>query len=388
MVLVCACGGSDTPTTLRDDMEDDGPPATELVNAFLNLSFDEPVALSGAPAGAPRLYVAERDGHIHTFDNDLQVEGTFTFLDIRDRVHDAPGAGVLDFAFHPRWGENGEFYVHYVAAAPLRTVLARFRRSEAEPDLLDPSSEEVILQVPMPDGTNPGGALAFGPDGLLFIALGDGGPAGDPEGHGQDPATLRGAVLRIDVDRADPPLAYSIPDGNPFRAPAADPDLRPEVFAWGFRNPSGIHVDPSTRRIWLADRGGNWADEVNLVGAGANYGWNVMEAGRCHAPADGCTTEGLVLPVFSYGSESQPRSLIGGAVYRGSRNPELIGRYLMADGPTGQVWAVDLVGGSGVGERLVQGLEGFTAAGVDESGEVLFANRTDGRIYRFRWTSS
>ena len=178
-VCLSACGSD--PAVPQAEEEDRRRAGTELTNAFLNLTFEAPVALSGAPAGLPRLYVALRSGYIHQFDNDLQVEGTFAFVDLRDRVlDDGEAGGLRSFVFHPDWATNGEIYVHYIAANPRRSVISRFLNEPGTLDFVDPASEEVLLEIDQPHGARPGGPLRFGPDGFLYIALGDGGPDGDP----------------------------------------------------------------------------------------------------------------------------------------------------------------------------------------------------------------
>jgi glucose/arabinose dehydrogenase len=367
-------------------MEDE-PLATltpQILNAFLNLTFVSPAVVTGAPSGLPRLYVAEGGGLIHQFDNDLQVEGTFAFLDLTDRVAAGADGGIRGFAFHPEWGSRGEAFVHYVADGPRRTVLSRFSRG-ANPDIVEAGSEEVLLEVLQPHGIRPGGAIAFGANGHLYVALGDGGPDGDAEGQAQDLTTLRGAILRLDVDGATAGAPYAIPADNPLAGNADG--HRPEIFAWGFRDPSGLSFDPESGRMWVADRGPTRFDEVNVVQGGGNYGWPRVEARICHAPAEGCDTTGLTPPVFDYGNAGLPRAVVGGGVYRGSRNPELAGRYLMADRESGQLWAVDLTEGTATGERLISGPPGFSALGVDQRGEPHFANAADGLIYRLRFTA-
>jgi glucose/arabinose dehydrogenase len=277
--------------------------------------------------------VALRSGYIHQFDSDLQVEGMFTFVDLRDRVlDDGEAGGLRAFVFHPDWAINGDMYVHYIAANPRRSVISRFLNEPGTLDFADPSSEEVLLEIDQPHGTRPGGPLRFGPDGFLYIALGDGGPDGGAEGHAQNPGTLRGALLRIDVGVKHGALPYGIPSDNPL---VGNTDgLREEVYAWGFRDPFGLSFDPTTGLAWVTNRGADRFDEVDLLTPGGNYGWSVMEANACYAPSSGCDTSGLISPIFDYGGSTVPRGIAGGFVYSGTRNPELLRRYIMADGGT------------------------------------------------------
>ena len=381
MLLVLACAEARSPTTAVDEEEDLAP--LEIQNAFLNLWFGDVVALSGAPSGPPRLHVAERRGYIHAFDNDLQVEGTFTFLDIQDRVlDDGEAGGLRGFAFHPGWPGTDEVFVHYVADSPRRSVLSRFRLRGDDPDRLDEAGEDVLLEIPQPEGANAGGALTFGPDGYLYLALGDGGTTSDPGDHAQDRATLHGSVLRLDVTGEG---GYSVPPDNPLVG--NDTGLKAEIFAWGFRSPAGLAFDAETGHLWLADRGTAGVEEVNLVEAGGNYGWKIAQGNTCYAPPSGCDMNGLRTPVFSYDRGGLPQAVVGGAVYRGSRNPELRGRYIMVDGPSGQIWAVDFDGSPALGEHLLLGPPGFRTVGIDADGEPHLAHG-DGRIYRFRYSAN
>ncbi len=380
-VLACSCGGSE-PSPVEP--EEPGPFRPGLVQAFLNLRFERPVALSAAPDESLRLYVAERRGLLHVFDNDLQVEATNVYLDLRDRVLDEAGAGILGFAFHPDYARNGQVYVHYVADHPRRSVLSRFHLGA---EYADPASEEILLEVPQPDARHYGGAPAFGPDGYLYVALGDGGPEGDPEDRAQDPTSLQGSLLRIDVDRRDAGRAYAVPPDNPLAGNTKG--LRPEIWAWGFRDPGAISFDAPTGRLWLVDRGPELFDELDISEPGRNYGWSVMEGSRCHAPPQGCETAGLQLPVLDYGGSRAGRAIVGGFVYRGARNPELTGRYLFADFASGQLWTVFYDGATPASaELLVSGKAGYAAIGVDPQGEPVIANETDGRLYRLRFSTS
>jgi len=380
-VLLTACGGSE-PSPVEP--EEPGPFRPGLVQAFLNLRFERPVALSAAPDESLRLYVAERRGLFHVFDNDLQVEATNVYLDLRDRVLDEAGAGILGFAFDPDYARTGEVYVHYVAGNPRRSVLSRFHLGT---EYADPASEEVLLEVPQPDAQHYGGALAFGPDGYLYVALGDGVPDGDSADPAQDPTTLPGSLLRIDVDRRDADRPYAVPPDNPLAGNTEG--LRPEIWAWGFRDPRAISFDALTGRLWLADRGPELFDELDIIEPGRNYGWSVMEGSRCHAPRSGCETAGLQLPVLDYGGSSAGRAIVGGFVYRGARNPELTGRYLFADFVSGQLWTVLYDGATPASAELfISGKAGYAAVGVDPQGEPVIANEADGRIYRLRFSTS
>ncbi|QXD17100.1 PQQ-dependent sugar dehydrogenase [Rhodocaloribacter litoris] len=351
----------------------------ELEVAFPNLTFSRPVDLQHAGDGSGRLFVVEQAGVIRVFENRTGVASAATFLDIRDRVNDSGNEeGLLGLAFHPDFATNGFFFVNYTATNPRRTVIARFSVDPDDPDRADPASETVILEVEQPFSNHNAGQLAFGPDGYLYVGLGDGGSAGDPLGHGQNPATLLGALLRLDVDHPDPERNYGIPDDNPFVGQAG---FREELYAYGFRNPWRFSFDPATGRLWLADVGQNAWEEVDLVEKGGNYGWNVMEGTHCFNPPSGCDDTGLIPPVWEY-DHSLGASITGGYVYRGAAVPELAGKYVYADFISGRVWALTYDGTRATSEQLLDTSLGIASFGLDEQGE-LYLCAFDGRIYRF-----
>lgn len=365
---------------LRSDALD-----TEL--AFPSLSFFRPVDIQHPPDGTDRLVVVEQPGRVRIFENDPATSTTTLFLDIEDRVLSDARFGLLGLAFHPDYTTNGYLFVHYTAAGPDRSVIARFTVS-ADPDVVDPASEVVLLEVEQPHNFHNGGQLAFGPDGTLYIPLGDGGPydgTPDPDGNGQNRATLLGSILRIDVDDPDPGLAYGIPDDNPF---VGNPDgWREEIWAWGIRNTWRMSHDPVTDRWWGGENGENLWEEVNLLESGRNYGWTIMEGEGCHG-GGGCDMTGLALPLHVYGGVLSPRrSVIGGYVYRGSLVPELQGTYVFGDFIQGMIWSLAYDGVSDPVVTAVGARTNLSTFGVDAAGELLFADWINGRIHRFTSTA-
>ncbi|GAB4420121.1 MAG: PQQ-dependent sugar dehydrogenase [Bacteroidia bacterium] len=349
--------------------------------AFPHLTFARPVDLQSPGNGDTRLFVVEQAGVIQVFDNQPDAAQAAVFLDIQDRVDDGSNEeGLLGLAFHPRFRENGFFFVNYTTENPDLTRISRFRVSETDPTRADPASEMVLLTYEQPYWNHNGGCVVFGSDGYLYISVGDGGSGGDPQEHGQNLRTLLGTVLRIDVDSQAPGLAYAIPPDNPFAGNAAG--YREEIFAYGLRNPWRLSFDPETGRIWTGDVGQNRYEEIDTLVKGGNYGWNRMEGFHCFRPEKDCDTTGLMMPVWTYG-RSEGASVTGGYVYRGSRLPALRGRYVYADFNLGNVWALQLQPGQAPQNDLLLRQPGqhISAFGQDHSGELYLCS-FDGRLYR------
>ena len=250
----------------------------EIVRTFKNVKFYRPIVVTHAGDGSDRLFIAEQTGKIHVLPNDPDVEETGTFIDISDRVmykDKENEEGFLGFAFHPKYKENGEFFIYYTTRdAPHTSVISRFRVSKDDPNRADPDFEEEILRIKQPFWNHNGGTIVFGPDGYLYIGLGDGGKANDPLLAGQDKSMLLGSILRIDIDNKGEGLAYAIPKDNPF---VGEEGARGEIYAYGFRNVWRIAFDRKTGALWAADVGQNLWEEINIVVKGGNYGWNVRE---------------------------------------------------------------------------------------------------------------
>ena len=356
-------------------------PPQSLEVAFPHLSFERMTGLVHANDGTGRLWVLTQAGQVMVFPNDRDTTTSSVFLDIRDKAsRQGNEEGLLGLAFDPGYADNGHFYVYYSAAGPRRSVVSRFSASSTDPNQADPSSELVLLEVDQPFSNHNGGAILFGPDGYLYIALGDGGSAGDPLGHGQNTATLLGSILRIDVANATAQEPYRIPPGNPF---AGVTGAREEIWAYGLRNPWRIAFDPATGELWAADVGQNQYEEINVIEKGLNYGWNVMEGGHCFIePAHDCNQTGLEFPVFEY-SHQEGCSITGGQVYKGDRISELRDAYVYADFCSGRIWGLRY-NGAIVTEQalLVDSSARISAIETDQSGNLLFL-AFDGRIYQF-----
>lgn len=332
--------------------------------------------------GSGRLFVVEQGGRIRVV-RDGQLLAT-PFLDIRSRVVSGGERGLLGLAFPPDYASKGWFYINYTeggSAPNLRTVIARYRVSRDDPNSADPASEERILVVNQPFDNHNGGQLAFSPrDGYLYAGLGDGGSGNDPQRNGQNPAALLGKMLRLDVESGVAP--YRVPEDNPF---VHDSRFRPEIWAWGLRNPWRFSFDRETGDLWIADVGQNRLEEVNFQPAsspgGENYGWVTMEASLCVTP--GCNQAGLVPPVFEYG-RNLGASITGGFVYRGARYPSRQGHYFVADYISARFWAIRR-SASGWESRQVFEFPNrlISTFGEDEHGEIYFAtyDSGDSRIF-------
>ncbi len=365
--------------------EEIGDGVVELAVAFPNLSFNRPVDFQAPEDDIDRLFVVEQPGTIRVFENRRDAAEATVFLDIRDRVRDAGNEeGLLGLAFHPAYAENGTFFVDYTASDPRRTVVARYQVDPSDPLRAQKDSEEVVLEVAQPFGNHNAGQIVFGPDGYLYVTLGDGGSGGDPRNNGQDPSTLLGSILRIDVDAGSNGFGYAIPPDNPFVGNANG--YREEIFAYGLRNPWRISFDAATGRLWAADVGQNAYEEIDVIDKGANYGWNVMEGFHCFEPSSGCDREGLEEPVAEYG-HGQGNSVTGGFVYRGSDVPALAGKYVYADYVSGRIWTLDVDGSAADGTELFDTSLNISSFGVDREGE-LYVLAFDGKIYSFAMAAS
>ncbi|MGH7675389.1 MAG: PQQ-dependent sugar dehydrogenase, partial [Gemmatimonadales bacterium] len=279
-------------------------------------------------------------------------------------------------AFHPRYAQNGYFYVNYTDNNG-NTRVERYRVS-ADPDSADPASDTLVLFIDQPYSNHNGGHILFGPDSMLYVAMGDGGSGGDPHGYGQSRATLLGKLLRIDVDGGAP---YAVPPDNPFVGVAG---ARPEIWALGLRNPWRIAFDSVAGLLYVADVGQNRWEEVDVApaqAAGLNYGWNVMEGAHCYNTGS-CATSGLVLPALEYG-HSDGCTVIGGYVYRGSRSPTLAGHYFYADYCSGWLRSFTYGGGAVLERRRwdVPALGNVLSFGEDAAGEIYVLS-ANGNVWR------
>jgi len=320
------------------------------------------------------------------FDNSPATTSAGTFLDIRDRVNDdGDEEGLLGLAFHPQFKSNGYFYVDYTASGPDRTVIARYQVDPANANRADKNSQLVLLEISQPYSNHNGGQIVFGPDGYLYIAMGDGGSGGDPHNNGQNPQALLGKILRIDVNSPSAGRNYGIPADNPFVNNASG--YKEEIYAYGLRNPWRFSFDSTTGWLWAADVGQNRIEEIDIIEKGKNYGWRIMEGTECYNPGRGCDTRGLVQPIWEYSHETG-QSITGGFVYRGSSVPELVGQYIYADYVSGRIWALRYDGhGRAINTELVDTPFLISSFGVDRNNE-LYLCTFNKRIYRLRPTVS
>lgn len=358
----------------------------QLVNAFPNLTFTQPVYLTHSNDGTNRNFVVQKNGLIRVFPNDSAAISAPTFLNLSSRIITGGGGderGLLGLAFHPNYAGNGYFYVHYTQAGTGRTIIARYRVSSTDPNVADFNSELILLNIYDPYSNHNGGILFFGLDGYLYAGLGDGGSAGDPQNRAQNLDSLLGKVLRINVDTTIGAQNYGIPPTNPFVAGGG----RPEIFTWGLRNPWRMSQDPVTGLIWCGDVGQGAYEEIDLIENGRNYGWRITEGLHCYNPPTGCNMTGLTPPIKEYAHAGGRCSITGGFVYRGSRRPELVGRYIYADYCTGEIWKLMYQGGTVTEDSLL--LSAGTSVlsfGTDQRGE-LYVLGNNGNIYRFNRSS-
>ncbi|MEM6581509.1 MAG: PQQ-dependent sugar dehydrogenase [Pseudomonadota bacterium] len=375
------------------------PPAPPAATARLDVfatGLDRPVVISHA--GDQRLFVVEQAGQIRIVDNDGSVRPT-PFLDIRDKVEDGGNEeGLLGLAFHPDYDSNGYFYVNYIReteSGPNRTRIARFRVTENEPNVADTSSELVILEFEQPYSNHNGGDLHFGPDGYLYIASGDGGSSGDPRELAQNPSSLLGKLLRLDVggvggssDCALPGSNYQLPEDNAFNDGPGGEGCD-EIWGIGLRNPWRFSFDRLTGDLWIGDVGQNNREEINFVSAntsaGLNFGWRCYEGDRGYTP-ENCDIDPsrYFFPIYTtwHGPNC---SITGGMVYRGAQEPALWGRYFFTDVCNTAIVTINRVAGARLIEEVIPAGEVTTpvAFGENNSGELFLASLS-GTIYQIR----
>ena len=291
--------------------------------------LEQPVLVTHAGDGSGRLFVVEQTGRILIVDRGDLLENPF--LDIRDGVGAGGERGLLGLAFHPAYADNRRYFVHYTRAEDGASVVAEFRVSR-DPNRSRPAGR-ALLTVEQPFANHNGGMIAFGPDGFLYIALGDGGSSGDPGNRAQDPDVLLGKILRIDVDGRRP---YAIPEDNPFAAGGG----RPEIYALGLRNPWRFSFDRKKGRLFAGDVGQGRIEEIDVIRRGRNYGWRILEGSRCFEPPEDCERRGLKLPRTEYGHGGGRCSVTGGYVYRGREVPALKGTYVFGDYCSGEIFGL------------------------------------------------
>jgi glucose/arabinose dehydrogenase len=350
-------------------------PQLELRSVVTGLS--DPVGI--AHAGDTRLFVVQQGGRIVIFDG-TRVLPT-PFLDVASLIStNGSERGLLGVAFHPRYSENGRFFIWYTDRQGDVTI-ARYSVSASDPNRADPNSGVVLVEIAHSQFPNHnGGQLAFGPDRYLYLGTGDGGSGGDPNNRAQNLGDLLGKILRIDVDSG---TTYGIPPSNPFANRAG---ARPEIWAYGMRNPWRFSFDRATGDLWIADVGQGLYEEIDFQPAtsigGENYGWRRMEATHCFNPPSNCTDPALVLPIVEYGHTNGACSVTGGYVYRGTRYPKFSGTYFYGDYCIGTIWgATRNAAGSFTSRQLLDTNLLISTFGEDVAGELYVADH-NGTIYQ------
>ena len=340
--------------------------------------LSQPLFVTNAGDGSGRMFVLERAGRIRIIDAGGSLLAT-PFLDITSLVGDGGSEqGLLGLAFHPDYADNGHFYLVYTDVAG-DDVLARYDVS-SDPDLADAGSAQILLTIPEPAANHNGGMLTFGPDGYLYLGIGDGGGAGDPDNNGQDRTTLLGKILRLDVDGGSP---YAIPAGNPFVGDP-DPAVQGEIWDYGLRNPWRFSFDSLTGDLYIGDVGQSSREEIDFEphgsAGGRNYGWRVMEGSKCYNPSSGCDKSGKVTPVVEYSHSAGDCSITGGYVYRGSSFAEMTGIYFYGDFCSGRLWAAEA--GSWTTAQLAATSYSISSFGTDEAGELYLTDYASGAVVR------
>lgn len=340
----------------------DSGSVADVEPAFGGETFDDPVELVAEPGGT--FLIAEKPGRVLRLGTSSGSEPE-EVLDFTDRVViNHREQGLLSLALDPAFQVNGRVWLYYSLDEPARTALAHLEMTGD--GQLDPSTETIVLEFEQPYRNHNGGAIRFGPDGMLYLGLGDGGDAWDPEGNGQDRSSLLGSMIRIDVSGDASDAGYSIPPDNPF---VDDPGARPEIWAYGLRNPWRMSFDPATDDLWVGDVGQDSAEEVNVVEAGGNYGWNLVEGFECVDPP--CPDNVYQEPRHAYGHDAGC-AITGGVVYRGEALTELQGHYLFGDLCSGTVWSYTEQAGA-------------EAIATVDGPVVSFATGHDGEVYVVRF---
>jgi glucose/arabinose dehydrogenase len=365
-----------TPAGARFDPSRIDLRAKVLVDGLRN-----PVDVAAPGDGSGRLFVVEQAGEIRLVEDGALV--TRPFLDIRKRISSGGERGLLGLAFHPDFPKDPRLFVNYTDLDG-NTVVAEYGVDSEDPDVADAASERILLQFDQPFANHNGGAVVFGDDGMLYIATGDGGSGGDPQGNGRRLDTFLAKVLRIDVDTppTDPDAAYTIPADNPFLDVAG---AMPEIWLTGLRNPWRMRFDGITGDMWIGDVGQGAWEEIDVAPAGVgglDFGWNVMEGTHCYSPATDCDQTGLTLPVAEYGHDLGC-AVIGGVVIRDPDQPLLDGGYLFSDSCSGNLWLLDTAERGFHDPSLVRGTgRSISSIALDEDGSVLATDLGAGELVR------
>ncbi len=350
---------------------------------FTSLKFNDPVELVHAADGSNRLFVVEQAGTIRTFGAAADAKSATLFLDIKSKVKSGGEMGLLGLAFHPDFKNNGLFFVNYTRDNPRQSVIARYKASDPASGTADPSSEAILLTYDQPYANHNGGAMHFGPDGYLYISTGDGGSGGDPQNFaqnkeqfsGQNPAHRRRQWYEWQE------LRNSV--NNPF-IDALDDELE-EIYAYGMRNPWRMSFDPVTSKLWTGDVGQNALEEIDIIERGGNYGWRLKEANECFNPKNNCEQPDLKDPVWQYSHANRDLSITGGYVYRGTKQPELVGKYIYGDYVSGRIWALEVPdNGTAKNTLLVEKSGSISAFGVNEQNELYVVNYSEGKLFQLK----
>jgi glucose/arabinose dehydrogenase len=352
-----------------------------IQNAFPNLNFKNPVDLTFPNDGTDRIFVVEKVGKIVWFANDKNAKEKNTFLDISDKVLNEGECGLLGLAFHPDYKKNGFFFVNYTTKKPVKTIVARFQVDPKNPSLALPDSFLILLEIEQPYQNHNGGQIVFGPDGFLYIGMGDGGSGGDPQNRAQNLKVLLGKMLRINVDLPQKDLNYSIPTSNPFVKNTLG--YREEIYAYGLRNPWRFSFDSKTKKLWCGDVGqGEW-EEIDVITNGGNFGWNIIEGNHNFNKSKDDPSK-FIAPVFEYNHSDKNCSITGGFVYYGKLRPDLVGAYIYTDYCSKNIWQLNITtkSNSSIGFAPAS----INSFGVDSKNE-LYLLGGNGIIYSFTSTS-
>ena len=372
-MLGCTLGLIIGAVTACEASQHDAPASSTIaLKPVVTQGLSQPLYLTEPPDGTGRLFLLEQAGRIRIIVNGALI--TRPFLDISHLALLGYEQGLLGLAFHPNYKQNGRYIINYTRVPDGATVIAEYRASK-DPNVSE-SAEKIILIIPQPYANHNGGMVEFGPDGFLYIGMGDGGSRGDPENRAQNRQELLGKMLRIDIDHGQP---YTNPPDNPFVNGVG----RPEIFAYGLRNPWRFSFDRETHDLWAADVGQNDWEEIDVVRRGGNYGWRLMEGNHCFLPQRGCTEDGLARPVGEYPNRGRRCSVTGGYVYRGAEVPALRGTYVHGDYCSGEIFGLPSHGAGAVAisQLLLSTHVKISSFGQDQAGELYVVDHA-GAVYR------
>jgi glucose/arabinose dehydrogenase len=349
----------------------------QVTDAYPNLTFKQPLLVCTTAPKSSELYVVERTGKIKVFADGPAAASTQTFLDLSATIiSGGQEQGLLGLAFHPDYAKNGYFYVNYTNK--YGTVIAQYRRSSTNNLAADPESGTVLLTFAQPYANHNGGNLAFGPDGYLYIATGDGGSAGDPQNNAQNLTRFLGKILRIDVNHKDSGTEYAIPADNPYAGNRAG--YRSEIYAYGLRNPWRFSFD-SAGRLWAGDVGQDAYEEIDIISKGGNYGWSAREGLHRYKNLSGIDPASLIDPIWEY-KHKPDECITGGYVYNGAQIPALRGAYIYGDYVSGRIWSLWIDDQQTAhNDLLIDTQLKIASFGLDIQGELLIADLA-GKIYR------